>query len=58
MEEDMREIGPEEAKIRAQTGVGLSGVESPWVAKPYDAEQDRDPCPWCGKRHRNRQSDA
>jgi hypothetical protein len=55
----MRDIGPEEAKIRAQTGVGLSGLngerdpyESPWRSVSYDPEQDRDPCPYDGKHHR------
>ena len=55
----MRDIGPEEAKIRAQTRVGLSGLgenrgpyESPWRSVPYKPEEDRDPCPYDGKRHR------
>ena len=52
----MREIGPEEAEIRAQTGVGLSGLSEntevvPFRSVPYDPKADRDPCPWCGKRH-------
>lgn len=58
----MRDIGPEEAKIRAQTGVGLSGLDenderdpykSPWRSVPDDREYDLDPCPYDGKRHRS-----
>jgi hypothetical protein len=56
----MRDIGPEEAEIRAQTGVGLSGLdggddpyESPWRSVPYKPEEDRDPCPYDGKCHRH-----
>ncbi|BCP36398.1 hypothetical protein MINTMi198_17680 [Mycobacterium intracellulare M.i.198] len=56
-----RGIGPEEAKIRAQTRVGLSGLadrdpyESPWYSSgegSYDPAQDKDPCPYNGKRHK------
>jgi hypothetical protein len=24
---------------------------SPWRVVSYDPAKDRDPCPWCGKRH-------
>lgn len=47
--DDMRDIGPKEAKIRARTRVGLMGLrdgerdpqQSPWRVKPCDCPCER-----------------